>query len=219
MGESLKGIENTEKTQIRRPLTKSDKIAAFFLWLTIPKEQRNPQTMQEMADYLDLGIATLYRWKTEPDADKHYEVARRKYARTFIHNHLAGIMDALVISAQNPAAAHNADRKLALKLAGIDEDAPRKDEVTVTFQFGQGASQFTTSATIPPTAQIEQDDYIEVELEPAELPNLFDDDDTSNGPMSWLDDDDATTAPPDGPDDDADDADDIDPYPPFRPSD
>jgi hypothetical protein len=83
----------------------------FQHWLALPKKERKPKTIELFADFLNIGPATLYRWRKLDGFDAEV----RKLIKENLHDDLPEIYAALRREAKIGNFQHI---KLALELTG-----------------------------------------------------------------------------------------------------
>jgi len=101
--------------------------AAYMVWASLPKEQRQPKTQGELARR-ELGLSSdraIRKWKQDNPA---IELRIRELTVSALAKARVEIYAALIQAASNPNPRCHADRKLALEMMG---DYVPKQKVTV----------------------------------------------------------------------------------------
>lgn len=93
--------------------------AAWVAWQATPKRDREPKTLTELADLLGVADRTMRGWATKNPALPAL-VAKMQMAPLFEHRR--DIIEALILSATNPAAQNSADRRLFFQMTGDLEE-------------------------------------------------------------------------------------------------
>lgn len=83
----------------------------FIEWLATPKQDRQPDTVELLAERLDIHAATLYRWKKLDG----FQDAVNALARGSVHSRLPEVYGALLREAEKGSFQHI---KLTLELSG-----------------------------------------------------------------------------------------------------
>lgn len=89
----------------------SAKQSKFIEWLALPKQERQPETVELLAEQLDVNPATLWRWKKLDG----FQAAVNDLARGSVQSRLPEVYGALLREAEKGSFQHI---KLTLELSG-----------------------------------------------------------------------------------------------------
>lgn len=90
--------------------------ALFIAWYCVPKEKREPRTQEELAKLLGLtNTRTIRVWRQkDPEIDERIAAIPKQK----LMEHVADVMDAMVVVAKMPVPAAHQDRKLFFEMTG-----------------------------------------------------------------------------------------------------
>lgn len=89
--------------------------ALFIAWSCVPRAQREPKTVQELANMLGVRPSTVRKWRSQdPEITERISAAPRR----MLLEHVADVYAALVEVATTPDPRAFQDRRLFLELAG-----------------------------------------------------------------------------------------------------
>lgn len=94
----------------------------FIEWLALPKQHRQPETVELLAEQLGINAVTLYRWKKQDG----FQDAVNTLARTTVGARLPEVYGALLREAEKGSFQHI---KLTLELSG---DYVERSETKIT---------------------------------------------------------------------------------------
>lgn len=79
----------------RKSLEKKDRMERYLEWLLVPKQERIPQTMEEVAVEMDVDVSTLKRYRSDPWLQSEFDRrlgAERVHRQVDIINELMSIV-------------------------------------------------------------------------------------------------------------------------------
>jgi len=90
--------------------------AAFIAWYATPRNERQPENQEEFCNLIGISTRGMSERRRRNPA---INVRAAKLTAQRALEHIDGVMNALVESAQNPSYKHHPDRKLFLELANV----------------------------------------------------------------------------------------------------